>query len=158
MTPHAAPRLRPLTLPAVILLASLIACSGGGGGGGGSPVTPVVPAAFLIAADNGMTGTELFRTNGTAAGTALVKDINTNTAGSNPQNLAVIAGVTYFTVTNGSELWKSDGTESGTLLVKNINPTSTSSGNLGELTVVGSALYFRADDGVSGTELWKSSF
>ena len=80
MTPHAVPRLRLLTLPAVILLASLSACSGGGGGGGGSPVTPVVPATFLIAADNGMTGTELFRTNGTPAGTVLVKDTDSNCA------------------------------------------------------------------------------
>ncbi|MBO63172.1 MAG: hypothetical protein CMA94_00120 [Euryarchaeota archaeon] len=60
--------------------------------------------------------------------------------------------------TNGKELWKSDGTASGTVMVKDIH-----SGNTGSsaswpdyFTAVGSTLYFQAEDGANGLELWKS--
>ena len=151
--------------------AALTACGGGGGSADGAgigagpaadsgpaPTAPAKPSSILFAGDNGKTGTELFRTDGTAAGTVLVKDINTNTQGSNPQNRVVMGAVTYFTVTNGQTLWKSDGTAAGTVMVKNINPTSTTSGNLQELTVVGSTLYFSVSDaeGNVNRELWKT--
>ena len=47
----------------------------------------------------------------------------------------------------GSGLWKTDGTEAGPILIKNFYPRN--------LTAVGSTLYFTADDGTSGDELWK---
>jgi ELWxxDGT repeat protein len=61
-----------------IVITTLAACGGGGGGGTPAPY-------LLLSANNGITGLELFRSDGTAAGTTLVKDINTN-SDSNPGN------------------------------------------------------------------------
>ncbi|HMX11874.1 MAG TPA: hypothetical protein PKE61_13295, partial [Burkholderiaceae bacterium] len=59
---------------------------------------------------------------------------------------------------NGCELWKSDGTAAGTSLVKNIGPGPSDGLSLGfsDLTNVGGTLYFGANDGSNGDELWKS--
>jgi ELWxxDGT repeat protein len=54
------------------------------------------------------------------------------------------------------ELWRSDRTDLGTLLVKDIRPGSDSS-SPGELTNVNGTLFFAADDGVNGIEIWKTS-
>ena len=51
----------------------------------------------------------------------LVKDINTNTAGSSPSNLLNVNGTLYFSATDNdgsAGLWKSDGSAAGTMLVK----------------------------------------
>ena len=55
---------------------------------------------------------------------------------------------------SGGELWKSDGTTAGTVLIKDINPGSGSS-DPQHMTKVGSTVYFTADDGTNGRELWK---
>lgn len=109
---------------------------------------------------------ELFKSDGTAAGTSLVKDINTNpiagfTFPSNPQNLTNINGRLFFTADNQNkgtgdinrELWVSDGTAAGTQLVKDINP----SGNSHPIHLVHykRRCYFFANDG-SGIALWRS--
>src|SRR4029079_19594458 len=70
-------------------------------------------------AENGL---ELWRTDGTAAGT-LVKDIAPGTAGSNLSRFTDVNGILFFTANNGVngvELWRSDGTSAGTFLVKDI--------------------------------------
>jgi ELWxxDGT repeat protein len=54
----------------------------------------------------------------------------------------------------GRELWQSDGTPGGTKLVADIHPGPGDS-HPAELTPVGRALYFSADDGTRGRELWK---
>jgi ELWxxDGT repeat protein len=55
-------------------------------------------------------------------------------------------------------LWKSDGTAAGTTLVKDIiaGPVGTFGSTSLLLTNVGGTVYFRADDGVEGVELWRS--
>jgi ELWxxDGT repeat protein len=90
---------------------------------------------------------DFWKSDGTAIGTELVKDIR-------PFEIYVIEDVLYLSAddgVNGRELWKSDGTMTGTVLITNINPTGSS--YPGSLTGIGDILYFSADDGVIGSEL-----
>ena len=132
---------------------------------------------LFFAANDGTNGQELWKSDGTTAGTVMVKDINSGEGyqspygdgplQSFPRNLTVVDGLLLFTAedaTNGVELWKSDGTTSGTVLVKDIY-TGTSTDNYGtypndstprDLVNVDGTLFFSADDGEVGRELWKS--
>src|SRR5262249_46384662 len=79
----------------------------------------VGPVAYL-AGDDGLTGYELWKTDGTAAGTVLVKDIYPGSAGSSLSSLTAVNSTLFFLAddgTTGWELWKSDGTGAGTVLV-----------------------------------------
>ncbi|MCA9099013.1 MAG: hypothetical protein KDA36_11525, partial [Planctomycetaceae bacterium] len=74
-------------------------------------------------------GYELWRSDGTDAGTYRVKDIATGSSSSSPTLLTNVNGTLYFQATDGTsgvELWKSDGTEAGTVRVKDINPSGNS--------------------------------
>ena len=106
-------------------------------------------------------GTQLWNTNGTEQGTVLIKDTNANSPA--PANFEVTEnGSVFFSATDGVygvELWKSDGTTNGTYMVKDIN---TLSGNYGSglmitpKSTLKNTLYFSADNGTNGNELWKS--
>jgi ELWxxDGT repeat protein len=132
----------------------------------GSPFFTVFNGALYFIGNDGTTGGELWRSDGTEAGTVLVKDIHPGANGSFPSGLTVFNGALYFAAndgTNGSELWRSDGTEAGTVLVKDIDPrvpgTGPNPGGSGfpsGITVFNGALYFRANDGTIGEELWRS--
>jgi ELWxxDGT repeat protein len=104
-------------------------------------------------------GEELYKTDGTEAGTQLVKDINAGAAGSTPRLLTNVNGTLYFSATNGSVgtlLWKSDGTDAGTVIVKNILEGFVSASfNSMIPDPVNNRLFFRAL--VNGVfNLWKS--
>src|SRR6266545_454556 len=116
--------------------------------------------AFYFVADNGNSGAELWKSDGTPGGTTLVKDINPGAGGSDPAFLTDVNGTLFFSASDGGffdnrELWKSDGTPAGTVRVKDIRPGPFESNPSG-LTRVGALLYFAADDGSGGSELWKS--
>ncbi|MFM7539638.1 MAG: ELWxxDGT repeat protein, partial [Planctomycetota bacterium] len=103
-------------------------------------------------------GTELWRTDGSASGTALVRDINPGAAGSNPRCLVAVGGTVYFVADNGTagaELWRTDGTAAGTVQVRDIKPGAAGSDPSG-LANLNGTLLFTADDGARGRELWKS--
>lgn len=107
------------------------------------------------------TGRELWKSDGTAPGTVLVKDIRPGTLSSSPGGFVALGTALLFNAsdgTTGTELWRSDGTEAGTQLVKDIQPglNSAVDNTATRRRVVGSTLYFAADDGVHGRELWKS--
>jgi ELWxxDGT repeat protein len=117
-----------------------------------------VDGTLYFEANDGAHGQELWKSDGTAAGTLMVKDINPGSSGSEPYDLTNVNGTLYFDAndgTDGFELWKSDGTAAGTVMVKDIDPGSGSSAPF-NLTNVNDTLYFAADDGTDGTELWKS--
>ena len=75
-------------------------------------------------ADDGINGQELWTSDGTSAGTTLVKDINPGIAKSSYRGaLTNVGGTLFFSATdgtNGYELWKTDGTSTGTHIVKDI--------------------------------------
>jgi ELWxxDGT repeat protein len=109
--------------------------------------------------NNGTNGSELWKSDGTAAGTVLVKDIIPGPFSAFPRDLTPMGGVLYFTVNSrdyGREVWKSDGTPAGTVLVKDLRPGLPGS-DPWELTVFNGSLYFLADNGVSGLDVWKTN-
>ncbi|HQQ00909.1 MAG TPA: hypothetical protein PLY86_20845 [bacterium] len=57
---------------------------------------------------------------------------------------------------DGSELWKSDGTASGTNLIYSFPALMGMNQSPHSLTQVGDELWFLADDGVHGQEIWRS--
>jgi ELWxxDGT repeat protein len=84
-----------------------------------------VNGTLFFAASNGTNGTELWKSDGTATGTVMAKDIYTGSGGSSPANLTNVNGVLFFAAmgtTGGTELWKSTGTDAGTAPVKDIYP------------------------------------
>jgi ELWxxDGT repeat protein len=104
---------------------------------------------------------ELWLSDGTAGGSRRVRDINA-AGSSSPCCLAKLGDMVLFSA-NGGQLWRSDGTEAGTLLIKDPaiaplgiygypmfgNPSYQMAGALGKL-------FFAADDGTHGYELWVS--
>ncbi|MVM29935.1 hypothetical protein GO755_07820 [Spirosoma sp. HMF4905] len=73
-------------------------------------------------------GIELWRSDGTPAGTYMLKDINPGTNHSYPSEFRTVNGITYFFAndgTHGIELWKTDGTTNGTQMVQDLNPVGS---------------------------------
>jgi ELWxxDGT repeat protein len=129
-----------------------------------------VGGTLYYTATDGVHGSELWKSDGTAAGTTLVKDIRPGIAGSLPSQLVNVNGTLFFIANDGAsgyELWRSDGTAEGTMLVRDINPAGGAFGwapewhwNRGKnrsLTNVNGVVYFSANDGVHGFELWRSN-
>lgn len=109
-------------------------------------------------ANDGTNGSELWRTDGSTAGTILVSNIRAGSSGSSPNDFAATGSHLFFSAndgSNGAELWRSNGTAGGTALVKDIR-TGTSGSLINHMRSLGSSVLFTADDGINGSELWKS--
>jgi ELWxxDGT repeat protein len=90
-------------------------------------------------------GIELWKTDGTAAGTQIVSDVYAGSRSSFPEPMVNVNGTLFFSAYDGTstQLWKTDGTATGTIALKAVSP--------GDLTNVNGTLYFSANGSV-----WKS--
>lgn len=126
--------------------------------------------AVYFAANSLTNGWELWRSDGTLSGTQMVADIwpgtssgffpfETNSVGS---IFTAHNGAMYFFAASpgqGTELWRSDGTANGTVQVADVRPGAGSStppiiSTRPPVTSVADKLYFTANDGVHGIEMW----
>jgi len=116
---------------------------------------------LFFTANDGSTGVELWKTDGTEAGTVRVKDINPGAASafSFSPSLTPLGNTLFFAAADastGTELWKTDGTDAGTALIRDsILPDNRWLGCGGASAQVSDALVFAARDG-NGCELWRS--
>ena len=101
----------------------------------------------------------LYVSDGTVAGTTLVKDIFVGNQSSGPANFAVsVSGSTLFfqaTDASGAELWKSDGTTAGTVMVADIVSGATGSTPVSLVPLAGGVV-FLATTSAEGQEPWFS--
>lgn len=155
-----------LLIPTVLLFFSYIAMAApplkdiyeGPNGSYPEPIVAVGESVFFIAYNN-VTGSELYASDGTSAGTDLTRDIFPGPGSARIGDLTEIGGNrVYFRAndgSNGSELWQSDGTLAGTNMLVDLNPGSAGS-NPVEFTQVGTDIFFSAYDSTNGRELWKT--
>lgn len=113
---------------------------------------------LLFAATNAASGTELWTSDGTGAGTVLLKEINAGALSSSPNSFYPFNGLILFTATeaaSGTEIWKTDGTPAGTSLLKDINagPANSIGGGfgagLGYYLIFKNKAFFTANNGTS---------
>lgn len=113
-------------------------------------------AALCFTAHTGKSGTELWRTDGTVAGTYQMKDLNPGQASSWPAGLVSLNSGVVFVASDGVhgvEPWVSDGTEGGTHPLADVLPGEASS-RPARLLSSGVRAWFAAYDGQHGAELW----
>jgi len=136
-----------------------------------------VNGTLFFAAQEAGAGSELWKSDGTGAGTIQVCDIQPGSGSSlgNRARMTNVNGTLFFIANDGvsgREVWKSDGSEAGTVRVTdNISYSSVSFekaererswfdafslDRVKNVQLIGATLYFPANDGTHGTELWKS--
>ncbi|MBL6980950.1 MAG: sortase [Anaerolineales bacterium] len=119
---------------------------------------------FVFAADDWVHGRELWRSYGTEATTSLASDINNGDEDSSPgwSNRLARSMVFFPAETDefGVELWRYD-PQLGAYMLDDINPNLDDDGdpessNPAAIGDVGWVMFFSADDGDTGVELWKT--
>jgi ELWxxDGT repeat protein len=138
-----------------------------------APFAPLVYAGgrLFFFGDNGGSGLRLLATDGTAAGSQTL--FTTDPERSSlvmPQSLTVVSDRLFFIADDGEhgrELWVSDGTPDGTRMVRDIREGAVDGKPAAgicagdemsgpRMYAYDGLLYFPADDGVHGCELWRS--
>jgi ELWxxDGT repeat protein len=137
----------------------------------GTPDDFVVAGALAaFRATHPLSGNEVWVTDGTAAGTTLLRDVVPGVGSSTPRRLAipvrhevraaVIGGslrvfFAAWTYSGGNEAWISDGTAAGTQLLLDVNPGPEGS-DPSDFTPFNGKMYFSAFEPATGSELWES--
>lgn len=127
---------------------------------GGSDVQDITCVEGLVyfSADDGVSGNEVWVSDGTPEGTRLLKDINPGAGDSGPLNFLAWQDRVYFVADNGVDgyqLWSSDGTTAGTqfeLPMQDVQGLVSSS----RFTVYNDLVVFRGGTDELGSELWRS--
>ena len=113
---------------------------------------------LLFVTDDGFSGGEPWITDGSEAGTRLLRDIVEGPgSGSWPTLLSVVGTTAYMAANDdahGVELWSTDGTTEGTRLVTDEIAPGPASTFPNAVAKLGSRLLFVAFDGLIGDELW----
>jgi trimeric autotransporter adhesin len=119
----------------------------------------VIDGIAYYTAGTASTGAELWRTDGTPAGTFLLKDILAGADTSRPAEFLNVSGKLVFSAddgNNGREPWVSDGTVSGTKLLFDVFP-GAGSGTPAQFTRWRDRLYFIASPDGSRRSIWEAS-
>jgi ELWxxDGT repeat protein len=116
---------------------------------------------FFVSPGHDDDGIELWQSDGTVAGTKAVKKLYAGQEGAFSTNLIAYKNELFFGANSGfgtpsstdfkgrtGYLWKSDGTAEGTVMLSKAAMDEV------PMTIANDKLYFIADDGVSGRELW----
>jgi trimeric autotransporter adhesin len=121
---------------------------------------------LLFSANDGSNGSELWKSNGgpLGAGTEMAANINPGSSGSGPGDFTSVGDTVFFSASDGTspvpgfhgrEMWKIEPPYTTPVLVKDINPNESSS-SPEQFTNVNGTVFFVANDGTTGDELWKS--
>ena len=146
------------TVPGTHMVINLASDAGGVFGNGAPNYMQVYNDKLYFSATDDKHGNELFKTDGSAAGTQIVKDIIPGTEGSRPFKNIVYNGFLYFSAGGSSAgLWKTDGTDAGTVPVKtglyNSNFAGIFNGELyGVLGSSDSYAVWQSDGSTAGTK------
>ena len=117
---------------------------------------------LLLSVRTATEGAELWKSDGTDAGTIPLANINPGAASSNPDYFSPYNNLVIFQATDaahGTEYWKTNGTPAGTTILKDINPGP---GNMFSFTPLpfqyrfNNKLFFVANDGTTGDEVWST--
>jgi ELWxxDGT repeat protein len=131
---------------------------------GVTPAIAVIGNVAIFDASEESAGHELWRTDGTEAGTMLVRDIVPNEASSDPATLTAAGDKIFFSaVSRGRRtLWVTDGSPAGTREVGpgifvplSVYNTANSPAPVA-FNVIDGVLYFPGADFLNGYEPWKS--
>jgi ELWxxDGT repeat protein len=120
----------------------------------------------LYFVDHSGADSQLWVTNGTAAGTVQLTTADAGAGGVDPSNLVDLNGTLYFLANDpasGKEaLWSSNGTASGTNFVTDLGPSSSPSGaypSNAQLVASDNTLFFvgtASQPSASGPDVWQS--
>jgi len=129
---------------------------GAAGSNPGAGLGLALRRAWVFDADDGSSGVELWRTDGTPSGTRRLADLAPGS--SSPRRGLVVGSIAFFVADvagAGSELCATDGSAAGTSLLADVRPGPVGS-DPDDLVAQAGGVWFTADDGVHGRELWFS--
>lgn len=117
-------------------------------------------AGLYFRASDTSSGAELWHSDGTLGGTALVADIAPGTGAGFGQFMAQLGNKVLFSAndsTHGLEPWVTDGTTAGTGSLGDLEPALTDgSSNPDVPLVVGPLAFFTANDGLHGLQVFRT--